>query len=143
VIVRGKVPEIFMVLPILDHLRDAVLGGKWFEPRQMIRVGRRVLRVIARDDGTLGLEEATAPEVWEEQVDETITDLHDQRVACTKLGFPMSGGTVSEWDLVTMHACAPAAGKLVFERKNETPTQGMSGWRVICLDRPTQSVTSM
>lgn len=119
---------------ILDLLRDTVLGGQWIEPRQVLRIGGRLLRVIAREDGTLGLEEEVTPEVWSEQVDETITDLHYQQTVCARLELEMSDGGIAGPDLVPLRPCARTAGKLGFRRNVGTPEPGMSGWFLICLD---------
>ncbi|MFQ6331397.1 hypothetical protein ACLMAL_35425 [Nocardia sp. CWNU-33] len=134
VIVREPVPDTAMVRAILDLLRDTVLGGQWIEPRQVVRIGGRLLRVIAREDGTLGLEEEVTPEVWSEQVDETITDLHYQQTVCARLELEMSDGGVAGPDLVPLRPCARTAGKLGFRRNVGTPEPGMSGWFLICLD---------
>nr|WP_157117399.1 hypothetical protein [Nocardia vaccinii] len=132
--VSGEVPEISMVFSVLNAFRDMVLGGRWIEPRATFRFGCRVLRVIAREDGTLGLEETVAPDVWREQVDETITDLHNQSVVCRKLGLAQSWGEITEQHRVIMHRCAATADKIAFSR--HTPDgEGVSGWRVICLDK--------
>jgi len=89
---------------------------------------------MAREDGTLGLEETVAPGVWEEQVDETITDLHNQSLVCRKLGLAQSWGEMTELHRVIMHRCVATADKIALSR-HAPDEEGASGWRVICLDK--------
>ncbi|MBY8856677.1 hypothetical protein K7711_09340 [Nocardia sp. CA2R105] len=132
--VRGEVPEISLVFSVLRQLRDMVLAGQWIEPRSAYQIGCRTLRVIARDDGTLGLEETVAPGVWQEQVDETITDLHNQILVGKQLGLAQSWGEMTELHRVVMHRCAATADTIALSR-HAPEDEGASGWHVICMDK--------
>ncbi|MFB7719284.1 hypothetical protein [Nocardia sp. NPDC056100] len=134
VIVREPVPDTATVRSILDWLRDAVLGGQWIEPRQVFSIAGRMVRVIAREDGTLGLEEEVTPGVWSEQVDEIITDLRHQETVCARLELAMFDGSVAGTDMVALRPCVRTTGTLGFRRHGGTPDQGMSGWFLVCLD---------
>ncbi len=134
VTVRDRVPNFAYVFTVLNTVRDLVQAGKWIEPRNAIRFGCRRLRVVAREDGTLGLEETVAPDVWAEQIDRTITETHYQAVACDALALPQSWGSITESDHALMSACAPTAERLAFARI-ASDKRGFSGWGVMCRDQ--------
>jgi hypothetical protein len=118
---------------VLDYLQDAMAGGTRFEPGQTIGVGSAALRVTARDDGTLGLEEQLDPDRWAEQIDSTVRDTWSQKEVAASLGlvrqlrFPSKHQQASVAQCVTDHTPT----KLVLHRRASDAPHS-SGWMVSC-----------
>jgi hypothetical protein len=118
---------------MLDHLQDAVADGTRFVPGQTIEIRWRTLRVIERDDRTLGVEERVAEDIWEEHVDQALGDLWYQVEAAAKLGLPEDPDSVTEDQITAVQTCAFEASTLILNRLGvDSPQYG--GWAANCGD---------
>ncbi|WP_280445911.1 hypothetical protein [Nocardia brasiliensis] len=116
---------------ILDMLERTVSQGVRISPGMHFPLGWRVLRVIDRQDGTLGFEERVVADFWEEHVDQTMGDLWWQTDAGTKLGLPVDFSSVGEQQAATVQSCAYAAELLVLNRMGpDSPQYG--SWSMRC-----------
>ncbi|RJO73652.1 hypothetical protein D5S18_20960 [Nocardia panacis] len=121
-----------LVLAFLPLLEKAVQGGRWFEPGHPVPLGMRGLRIVARDDDTLGFEERTESGEWTEQVDQTLAEHVAQLNACDRLGLPISQDWLHESDLAIIQPCALESESIILDRKVDSSWKGHSGWRVFC-----------
>lgn len=117
----------------LDFLRTLVDGGQRLEPGAALQVGMRRLRVITRDDHTLGLEERVDGEGWGEHVDRALTDLYYQAEASAKLGLPENFWSVTDDDGIGMQPCVVDAASLVLHRRPTENPQEVE-WMLGCCD---------
>ncbi|WP_345493011.1 hypothetical protein [Nocardia callitridis] len=120
------------VLVLLRAMEMAVLGGSWLEPRREFPLGIRLVRLVARDDEMLGIEEQTEPGQWAEQVDRALAETLEQISACRRVGLPMSEDRVYEFQVATVQPCALESEVLVMERESDVENAAHSGWRVLC-----------
>ncbi|WP_330253968.1 hypothetical protein OG874_05105 [Nocardia sp. NBC_00565] len=118
---------------ILDHFQNAVAEGTRFVPGQTVGIGWRALRIIERDDRTLGLEERVAEGIWEEHVDQALSDVWLQVEAAAKLGLPEEPDSVAEDDIAAAQVCAFEASTLSLNRLGpDSPQHGV--WAISCGD---------
>lgn len=118
---------------VLDRFQNAVSDGTRFVAGQLVGIGWRALRVIERGDGTLGLEERVAEDVWQEHVDQALGDLWWQVEAAAKLGLPEQTESVAEDHIAAVESCAFDASTLILYRAGpDAPKHG--GWAIKCGD---------
>lgn len=122
-----------MVTWFLGFLRTLVEGGQRLEPGAALQVGMRRLRVITRDDHTLGLEERVDGEEWGEHVDQALTDLYYQAEASAKLGLPEDLWSVTDDDGIGMQLCVLDAASLILHRRPSEDPQDVA-WMLGCRD---------
>ncbi|WP_280409765.1 hypothetical protein [Nocardia brasiliensis] len=131
VVFAEKPPRPSAVDWILDGLERAVTQGSSLSAGMYFPLGWRVLRVIDRHDGTLGLEERVVANFWEEHVDQTLGDLWWQTDAAVKLGLPVEFSSVREEHAAAVQSCAYSAGLLILNRIGpDSPQHG--SWSVSC-----------
>lgn len=133
VVFRGQPPTPNAVGWILDYLEQAVTEGIRFTLGQTGRVAWRLLRVIARGDGTLGLEERVAQNVWEEHVDKVFDEAWNQMEAAEKLGLSDDMDIVGEERLVAVQPCAFEATTITLHRVEPDPPDSYV-WALVCGD---------
>jgi hypothetical protein len=118
---------------LVEHFQDIVADGVRLSPGDAVRLGMRTVRMIARDDGTLGVEERVGTDVWEEHVDRTMTDLWYQGAAAAELGLPEELSSTHDDDLVVVRPCSRGASKVVLNRVRPDDPQSF-GWVIACGD---------
>ncbi|MGX1779101.1 hypothetical protein ACWIGW_43835 [Nocardia brasiliensis] len=131
VVFAEKLPKPSAVDWILDGLERAVRQGSSLSSGMYFPLGWRVLRIIDRHDGTLGLEERVVADFWEEHVDQTLGDLLWQTDAAVKLGLPVEFSSVREEHAAAVQSCAYSAGLLILNRVGPDAPQPGS-WSVSC-----------
>lgn len=118
---------------VLDHLQGAVAAGIRFAPGETIGMGWAMLRVTARDDGTLGLEEQVGPNAWAEQLDNTVRDTWLQREVASSVGLVGHLAFPDKHQQAAIARCVTDDGptRLVLHRRPSDTSQA-SGWTVSC-----------
>jgi hypothetical protein len=120
---------------LLGYFEDAVARGTRFAAGQTVRVGWALLRLVDRDDGTLGVEERElSPEVaWVEQVDRVLHDTWVQREIVASVGLEGEIAFPSQDQLVMVSPCAEEAGEpVVMVRTAVDDAPQFSGWSLAC-----------
>ncbi|MFI5720976.1 hypothetical protein [Nocardia sp. NPDC051750] len=130
---RDEPPTPYAASWILDHFQNAVAEGARFVPGQTVGIGWRALRVSERDDRTLGLEERVAEGIWEEHVDQAMSDMWYQVEAAAKLGLPEAPDSVAEDDVAIAQPCAFEGEALSLNRLGpDSPQHG--AWTISCVE---------
>lgn len=127
VVFAERPPTPYVIGWILDLLEHAVANGQSFSPGMLFPIGWRLIRIIDRQDGTLGCEERVVAQFWEEHLDQAMTDLWYQNAAGSKLGLPVDLTSIDEEQAATVQSCAYSAGLLILDRLPQT-----GGWAVRC-----------
>lgn len=131
----GKPPIAGLEAMLLDYFEAAVTRGTTFLPGQTIQMGWSILRVCARDDGTLGVQERElAPEVqWTEQVDRALVDMWLQREVGASVGLLDQLAFPRQDDTALVARCGIDNDQIVMTRLGaEISTKGFSGWMFAC-----------
>ncbi|KIA61152.1 hypothetical protein [Nocardia vulneris] len=123
VVFAEKPPSPSIIGGLLDMLEQAVTQGSSLCAGMLFPLGWRVLRIIDRQDGTLGLEERVVADFWEEHVDQAMGDLWWQTAAAAKLGLPVELSSIGEEQAVAVQSCAYSAGLLILHRLGPDTTQ--------------------
>jgi hypothetical protein len=122
---------------LLGYFEGAVARGTKFKPDQTVRVGWALLRLIERDDGTLGVcERELSPEVaWVEQVDRALHDTWVQREIVASVGLLDEIAFPSQDDLVMVSPCAEDGGEpVILMRTPVEDAPDFSGWSLSCAE---------
>jgi hypothetical protein len=128
---RTVVPGVERML--LSYLESAVARGTRFKPGQIIQLGWGTLRVLARRDGTLGLEERADPERWMETVDRTLHQTWYQKEVADSLGLAERLAFPRQDQAVMMAECTLGASSWLLTRLPSDDTR-FSGWSIACTD---------
>ena len=104
---------------LLDHFEHGVAQGMRFAAGDSVAVGMRSVRLVDRDDGTLGVTERVGGEAWEEHVDQTVRDAWYQAGAASKLGLPEHLHSVNDEDFAAVQPCGRDATTLLLTRPEE------------------------
>jgi hypothetical protein len=121
---------------LLSYFEDSVANGTQFKPGQTIAIGGQILRIKARTDGTLGIEEpVVAPEEqWVEQIDRTVRDVMLQRYICDSVMLPLSYPQPRASCL--MAACVEGTDKFMMMRVTlDGLPDHASGWSFVCTEK--------
>ena len=122
---------------LLGYFEGAVARGTKFLPGQTVRVGWATLRIVERDDGTLGVcERELSPEVeWVEQVDRALHDTWAQREIVASVGLLDEMAFPAQDELVMISPCAEEAGEpVVMVRTAVEDLPHFSGWSLQCAE---------
>jgi len=122
---------------LLDYFEGAVARGTKFLPGQTVRIGWATLKLVERDDGTLGVcERELSPEVaWVEQVDRALHDTWVQHEIVASVGLAGEIAFPSQDDLVMISPCAEDSGEpLVMVRTTVDDAPQFSGWSLQCAE---------
>jgi hypothetical protein len=117
---------------LLGYLQDSIAEGIRFTPDQTIQVGWRVLRVVERNDGTLGLHERTAGGRWEEHVEQALRDLWFQKEVVASVGLTDRLSFPAEKQSAYVAGCADASDVALVLSRTDPDDQSTSGWLVSC-----------
>jgi hypothetical protein len=118
---------------LLSYLEGAVARGTRFEPGQTIQIGWGTLRVIARRDGALGLEERVDPETWAETVDRTLHQTWYQKEVASSLGLAERLQFPRQDHAAMVSKCAMEASSWLLTRL-EADDARFSGWSIACTE---------
>lgn len=118
---------------LVEHFAGLVASGIRLSEGHAVRLGMRTVRMIARDDGTLGVEERVGTDAWDEQVDQAVTDLWFQTGALAKLSLPEDLSSVHDDDYVAVQPCSRHASTTYLHRTEPEGPQGY-GWMIACRD---------
>jgi len=122
---------------LLGYFESAVARGTTFLPGQTVRVGWATLKLVERDDGTLGVcERELVPEVeWVEQVDRALYDTWVQREIVSSVGLLGEIAFPGQDELVMLSPCAEDAGEsVVLVRTAVEDVPQFSGWSLSCAE---------
>jgi hypothetical protein len=128
---------------LLSWFEDAVAEGTRFAAGNTLGMGGHSLRLVARPDGTLGVEEPVpSPEPrWVERIDRTVREVITQRYICDSVGLALTCPPPGSHCLVT--DCSEHAQTLVLNRVVAPPDlPGFSGWLVSCAEEHDHSERS-
>jgi hypothetical protein len=128
---RVVVPGIERML--VSYLEGAVAKGTRFEPGQTIQVGWGTLRVVARRDETLGLEERTGPESWTETVDRTLHQTWYQKEVAASVGLGDRLAFPRQDQAAMVAKCTLGASSWLLTRL-DAGDERFSGWSIACTD---------
>lgn len=117
---------------ILDDLQDSIAAGTRFAPGQTIRVGWRILCVVDRADGMLGLKERVDVDRWEEHVELTLRDVWYQKEVAASLGLTKRLAFPGENQYAAVAECVNDTIPTVLISRAESDDPASSGWRVSC-----------
>ena len=122
---------------LLGYFEGAVARGTTFLAGQTVRVGWATLRLVEREDGTLGVcERDLVPDVaWIEQVDRALYDTWVQREIVASVGLLDEIAFPSQDELVMVSPCAEEEGEpLMLVRTQVDDAPQFSGWSLSCAD---------
>lgn len=131
----SPIPNVQRIL--LNYFEAAVAQGARFVAGQLVELGWSKVRVCARADGTLGVEERTlTPEVaWTESVTRALHDVWFQKEVVASVGLREKVAFPSQDETIMVSGCADSATDVVLTRleAGELPA-GFSGWTLTCAE---------
>jgi hypothetical protein len=122
---------------LLEYLERSVEHGTRFSPGQTIRLGWATLRLCARSDATIGVQERelTPAVAWTESVDRALRNTWYQREIVDSVGLLREIDFPSHDDGVLLADCASNATAVVMTRlPADDGTRGFSGWSIACAE---------
>lgn len=132
---RREVPVPGLEQLLLGYFEREVAGGATFKPGQSVQLGWATLRLVQRDDGTLGvLEPDLAHELkWVESVEQSLLETWRQKEVLESLGLAARADYPRQALQAIVCSRAWEQPTLVLGRTEPTgPTD--SGWFVGCMD---------
>lgn len=120
---------------LINYFEAAAARGTRFLPDQTVQIGWSLLRLVDREDGTLGVQERElTPNVkWTEQVDRAIVDVWLQKEVAMSVGMLDELTFPRQDDTALVADCALAKTQLVMTRlPDQDLPQGFSGWMFAC-----------
>ena len=129
----SPIPGVHEIL--IDYFEAAVARGTKFLPDQTVQLGWSVLKLCARDDGTLGVQERElTPEVaWTESVDRALRDVWMQREIAASVGLLDELAFPRQDEGVLVAECSRTSHELLLTRVAlEDAPPDFSGWLAAC-----------
>lgn len=118
---------------LLRYFEEAVAAGTRFQAGESVRLGWSTLKLIARDDGTLGVEELDLEHLpqWHESVSQTLLEAWRQNEVAKSLGLAPTFPS----QLSTAVVCAQWKETVEFLLDRKPPqADDDSGWFIGCTD---------
>lgn len=116
---------------LVSYLERAVASGSKFLPGQTVQLGWSTLRVIERDDGTLGLEERVDLETWRESVTLALWHTWTQKEVAASFGL-VEGLVFPQQDQDAMVARCALESEALLLTRIDVDDASFSGWGVTC-----------
>ena len=117
---------------LLSYLEVAVARGTRFAAKDRVQFGWRTLRVVARADGSLGLQERIDDATWGDTLDRAMHDLWYQREVADSLRLVHRMAFPRQEQVAMASPCALRADRWMLTRLR---TDGsFSGWSIACVE---------
>lgn len=132
---RGEPPVPDLEKSLLDYFETAVAGGTTFKAGQTVQLGWATLRLMQRDDGTLGVLEPDLGDSlkWHEGVDQSLYETWKQKEVLSSLELlPQADFPRPALHAVVCTQLFDAPAKMLGRTEPHSGTD--SGWFIGCFD---------